>query len=335
MIPGRLSQQAVELIVGNAPLPARVAQQVVEVLMTWTALSPTVIVGAGISQGVLEVVLKDTNLTTAPYDAAVIANSPYLYWKLNEASGTPQDSSGNARHAIGTYGTVALGTAGPPGNFNGDTCAGFTAAGFIYRDGTGNDWLNPPCTLECLVSRDPLDSNGAYGGSRIFSSERDDFGGAWGPGFTGTTSGEAVLHSFSSRNDTGDIVTNNQWYHLVWVYDGVSATWKCYLDGAKIYDNAGFGSGRRSFGPFRVGGFGNTSISNIQAPFYGKVSRVALYSSALTEAQIQGHAALFTAASNVNSFKARVAQSVLEAVIKEGNVPVPSTLGTRVYGGVA
>ena len=34
-----------------------------------------------------------------PYADAVIALSPYYYYKLNEASGAPQDSSGNSRHA--------------------------------------------------------------------------------------------------------------------------------------------------------------------------------------------------------------------------------------------
>lgn len=37
--------------------------------------------------------------SSTPLDTAVMALSPWAYWKMNEASGNPQDSSGNGRHA--------------------------------------------------------------------------------------------------------------------------------------------------------------------------------------------------------------------------------------------
>jgi hypothetical protein len=230
----------------------------------------------------------------ALYDTAVIADAPYLYWKLNESSGLPQDSSGNARHSTGQKDTVTWGATGPPRNFDGDTALSCTAAGNFYWGPPGNDWLNPPCTLECLASRNPSDSAGAYNGSRIFSSERNDFGGGWGPGFE-ESSTQFALHSFGQRNDSGYNVTNNRWYHLVWLYDGGTSTWKSYVDGVLVYNAAGFGAGRRSFTPFRVGSFGNSDAAGgpVSSPFYGLVSRVAIYNYALAEARVQRHASLF------------------------------------------
>lgn len=85
---------------------------------------------------------------------------------------------------------------------------------------------------------------------------------------------------------------DSAWHHVVWVYDGGSATWKMYRDGVKGYDAAGFGSGRRSY-IFGVGAWGNVTFSNVVSPFTGRLSRVAIYTSALTETRILAHAAEF------------------------------------------
>jgi 3D (Asp-Asp-Asp) domain-containing protein len=62
-------------------------------------------------------------------DTAILASSPWAYWKLNEASGLPQDSSGNGRHS--TYAGAALvrqhpartSKTGPSIFFNGTTAS--------------------------------------------------------------------------------------------------------------------------------------------------------------------------------------------------------------------
>jgi hypothetical protein len=55
--------------------------------------------------GVREYTPYGLSPNTDVVDTVVAGTSPWGYWKLNDASGAPQDSSGNARH-----GTVALGT---------------------------------------------------------------------------------------------------------------------------------------------------------------------------------------------------------------------------------
>lgn len=46
------------------------------------------------------------------YADVVLADSPVGYWRLGEASGLPQDSSGNGNHATSVEGTLVYGTTG-------------------------------------------------------------------------------------------------------------------------------------------------------------------------------------------------------------------------------
>lgn len=47
------------------------------------------------------------NVDPAGLDATILALTPWSYYKCNDASGNPQDSSGNARHATSTNGSVS------------------------------------------------------------------------------------------------------------------------------------------------------------------------------------------------------------------------------------
>ena len=218
--------------------------------------------------------------SAAVYDALVLADSPYLYWKMDAPSynGAP-DSSGNGRDAlqlVGNAPTVILNGPFP-------STSAYVFSGTRLNRSPGNDWGNPPVTYECLIWRDPADSPT----SRAISSERDDFGGGWSLAFG--ASGDIQNQSFGSGVSAGVVIGDSAWHHIVWVYDGGTGTWKCYKDRQKIYDNAGFGSGRRSF-LFGVGAWGNPSISNVGNPFTGRINRVAVYTSALSETRIQAHA---------------------------------------------
>jgi len=46
------------------------------------------------------------------YDAAVLADTPRIYWKFQESSGLAQDSSGNAQHANATFGSPSYAQTG-------------------------------------------------------------------------------------------------------------------------------------------------------------------------------------------------------------------------------
>src|SRR5262245_34474772 len=81
-------------------------------------------------------------VTGAPYDLAVLADTPALYWKLADAVGTtaPVDSSGNARDAS-ISGTVTFGGTALVGS-DSQTSATFATspAGRVRR--SYESWLN-------------------------------------------------------------------------------------------------------------------------------------------------------------------------------------------------
>src|SRR5687767_12728243 len=85
------------------------------------------------------------------YADVVLADSPVGYWKLNEASGLPQDSSGNGLHVTVVTGTPIYGVSGP---ISGDTAMEFDGSteGLSIPDNNLLD-LGNIVSLEAWVQR--------------------------------------------------------------------------------------------------------------------------------------------------------------------------------------
>lgn len=89
--------------------------------------------------------------------AAILGTSPTGYYPLNDASGNPQDLSGNARHASGVVGTItyrqaSVLPAGRPGDINGSmslnastSSIGFPKTGFPFttKIWSWSTWMLP------------------------------------------------------------------------------------------------------------------------------------------------------------------------------------------------
>lgn len=213
-----------------------------------------------------------------PYAAAVMADSPYAYWRFNETSGTTAtDSSGNG--IAGTYvNTPTLGESGPLAE-SGNTAVRFTRSSQEYMNvaatfgGVGwnqltvEAWVNVASSssdFQAIVSSLGLD----FVHLQVFPAGNNAVFG---------TGGNAILPILTQAQTTG-------WHHVA--LTAKAGDQRLYLDGTLI------GSATSPLGdviaatPIRVGaGYSGGRF------FDGWIDEVAIYRSALSEAQIDAHIA--------------------------------------------
>lgn len=218
--------------------------------------------------------------TDAGYDSAVLARSDKVaIWNLGDASGAPQDSSGNARHYDSMQGNPTYGNTGP--------ILG-SATGCIDFDGTGdyalrafNADVNPAnYTIAAWVKRD-FDS----GAVEIIYSSRSASG---LKGFQLRIDGSdkaALLSSNGAATVTSTgttTLTTGIWHFLVGTCDGV--TQKLYVNGV-LEDSDAVAYVANDDNSSAIGAAAaGTSL------FQGKIGRVSLHNAAMTVTDI---AALF------------------------------------------
>lgn len=222
-------------------------------------------------------------MALADYASAVLADSPLAYWELQEASGNPQDSSGNGRHITTTSGTPDYRFAtGPCGDDFGIQLAG----GEMFSRSVVSTATNN-VTIELWykhVSSGANNQNMVYNGNSGSNGWGIIMGSSSGPTYRGLCGGVALLGAGATALGT----TN--WHHLVINRDsGDSNRWKLYLDGAVDNSNAGTTNPSAPAGNL---GIGTTSLQAIYA-------HVAVYGTALSAARILAHynAALAVASS--------------------------------------
>lgn len=195
------------------------------------------------------------------YYQAVMADSPYAYWRLGEASGTTAvDSSGNGRD--GTYtGTINYGIAGA---VTSDTNTAISFGTSTSRVDIPSVTFAGDFTIEFLVNRVTA---GLSNATTVIS---------------GTTGGAPNYNFFSAvgrlYNGSGDMIVdngslnNNTWTHHILTRSGSSIV--LYRDGRY----AATGSGTTSL-TFNTLGYG----------WLGYLDEVVLYTSALTPARVAAH----------------------------------------------
>ncbi len=213
-----------------------------------------------------------------PYAAAVMADSPFAYWRFNETSGTTAaDSSGNG--IAGTYvNTPTLGESGPlagPGN----TAVRFTRSSQEYMNVAatfgGAGWNE--LTVEAWVNV----ASGSGDFQAIVSSLGMNFVHLQvfpiGGNVVFGTGGDAGLPILTPAQTTG-------WHHVA--LTAKAGDQRLYLDGNLIGSAASPLGDVIAASPIRVGaGFSGGRF------FDGWIDEVAIYRSALSEAQIDAHIA--------------------------------------------
>lgn len=249
--------------------------------------------------GALGLIFLTTGLAFAAPPAGTIS-----YWKLDEAAGPNYEDSITARGNDGTDNGVAptqdAGQVNFAQQFNGLT------SGIDVPADTSFDWgVDDSFSIECWVRR-----NSALGATNEIIVGRDDNGGSmqWWVGIWGTGGGGTAQTAAFVLQDTGGVgdaltgttivagpgaVVPGAWHHIVAVREaGVGI--RLYVDGGAgaTFDpedtgNPAYGGGFDSAADLTIGYLNNNGTG---AFFTGAaVDEVALYSRALTPAEVQEH----------------------------------------------
>jgi hypothetical protein len=208
------------------------------------------------------------------YTAAVLADSPVGFWKLDEASGLPQDSSGNGHHFTSNNGngTITYSQNGPfPSSkaikYSGLPCARHLQS--VFSTALDN------ITIECWVDANGNSSGGLVANGTGFV--------AWSVDANSIING-MICYAFSAG--AGNILpagtffrlNPSGWLHLVFVRRATQ--WEVYVNGEFF----GFGNTNTPNSPtvdFVIGGTSGNNGSYL--------SNVAYYTTALSAARIRAH----------------------------------------------
>ena len=229
-----------------------------------------------------------TNQTPSqPYDQLVLAQHPAAYYRLNEPSYTlPDPSTLPVATNSGSLGSSANGTtqvgcetaaAGPPfsglgaGNY---ACQFSGIQGYIDCGATGFD-ISGPITVMAWVKVNRFDKPWQAILTKGDSSWRlHRSGNSRNLGF-GTT-------GLSNVDETGTrILDDGQWHHVAAVYDG--STKSLYVD--SVLDKAEAVTGTLALNTYSVL-IGENAQATVRF-FNGTIDEVAIFTNALTAAQIQ------------------------------------------------
>lgn len=225
------------------------------------------------------------------YSSEVLADSPVLYWRLGEASGTTvTDSSGAG--ISGTYsGSPALGVTGLVGDS--DTAVQFTTAGNQAARSGATIWSgasNASIEIWIKASAPPsvpgriLTSSG-IGTTIIFQTELAGT-------LTVTTTVDGGSGATTMSGITG--VLDGNPHHLVWTYSDSANTVLFYVDGVQVRSATRAGNLARSTSI-------SVSTTNTSINFVGVADELAMYATTLSPTRIAAHYAAGSPAVNATS----------------------------------
>jgi hypothetical protein len=218
------------------------------------------------------------------YSSAILATSPALFWKLEEASGTTAaDASGNSRNGTATNVTWAQASlmgdgSGTSAIFDGTT-ADVTLAAAAWMDST---------SISCVFRYTHVTS----AGSRAFTGR---FGTTtstrpWMLRVNANKLGVQINNASGNTVTGATTLTNGQTYTVGLVIDSVAGTTKLYLDGVQDA-SATTSSPTQTGAAFRLG----RSSSSLSP---GQQQGVAFWTSALTATNMSDfHAAAIASGS--------------------------------------
>lgn len=210
-----------------------------------------------------------------PYASAVSADSPTIYWRLGESSGTTAaDSSGN----------------GHTGTYNGSPI--FGNAGLQTSDSDSATYFISTSNHYAKADADLAGTYGAYSLEVIFKMtiEPASYGHVWG--VDSTAGGFLALEIYgpdSAINWFTGVGVSPQTpialdtvYHVVGTWDGTTA--RLYLNGVEV--DTGTGSGSNTLGAADFFYVGSDDFDEL---FDGPIDEAAFYTTALSAGQVLAH----------------------------------------------
>ena len=227
------------------------------------------------------------------YNAEVVGDSPYFYWRLDETSGTTMADSSTGPSRPGTLlaQTATLGQTGALTSENPNRALGLTM---------GVVSTNQPVAGPTTFSVEAWVKSGSNTGGRILG-----FGNGSGMNPSATTdrqlylapNGKVYFGVGSNKTTVASTsaINNNQWHHVVGTYTSGSNGMKLYVDGA--YQGQATATPQNFSGYWRAGaedlnGWAGNPTDDY---FEGSLDELAVYTKVLTPAEISSH---FTNATN-------------------------------------
>lgn len=209
------------------------------------------------------------------YASEVLADAPAVYYRMDEASGNPQDSSGHARHVTATSGGAGF-TYSEPGAIASDPTSKsikFQADAFSTPD-VGLDFADV-FTIECWVKANSL-------AAQAFLLTKQD--NAYELALN--TDGTLTLN----KSAVGDVVTSTlaltvdgAFHHIVVSRNAATAT-VLYIDAVDRSGTVSATTFADNANTLRLGG-----LTDTLAPLNGWLDEIALYSTALSAARVSAH----------------------------------------------
>jgi large repetitive protein len=228
------------------------------------------------------------------YTAAVTADSPAGYWRLNEPTGVGRLAAtiGGAGNAGGIGADVLHGQPGATGD--GDTAMQFPRKppryAYVPR------LISTTFTLEAgFRTTQDLGASGTwYGGNDIVGGEQsgimNDFGfsiGADGRLYAGTGNPDTTVASTATYND-------GSWHTIAMTRNGGTGAIKLYADGVQVGSGTGGTQALTAPPVLQLGShYWNT---NSYETFNGDISDVAQYTTVLTQTRLAAHVSAATSA---------------------------------------
>jgi RHS repeat-associated protein len=215
-------------------------------------------------------------LATSAYETDVLGDSPSIYYRLGDSSGTTAtDSSGNSYN--GTYGgSTTLGVSGAITS-DGDTAVsqGSTGTPVTYTGGSGISTGNASRSAEVWYKT-------STSGGQPFEWGKAGTQTAFGLILTSNTNVELEDWTYGLNFRSPRPLVDGNWHYLVVTYDGSTAT--VYLDGASLGSQS-FGHTMATTSDTLTVGSDVTGSESIN----GSVDEFAAYSSVLTPAEVATH----------------------------------------------
>ncbi len=214
----------------------------------------------------------------AGYRSSVLGDGPQSYWRLDETSGT--SAANETGGAAGTYENGAV--LARPGALSGDPSTSVGLDGANDDVAFANPSLTGPFTIELWAYLAGSGSTGATGYATVVGYDYThrilwDTGG----------NGGKLLTQFDGNFFSSGNVSKNAWHQIVYSFDGTSE--RFYVDGAAA------GSHATTLPTWQNAFLAGAYDDRTNYMFNGRLDELALYTKALTAAQIGQHYSAATA----------------------------------------
>lgn len=251
-------------------------------------------------------ILEHYNARLSAYAALIQGDSPWLYWRVNESTGTTaRDTSGNERD--GTYNNSP--TLAQDGAIDGDAnrSVGMVATSYIYGDhdfGTPGDfsveaWVNfdsIQSTTDWISLLGTANSGLTNGGLHLGTSGENpgQFNFSIWDGGTWQVAGPASL-----------TLQTGVWYHVVGTKSTTNGM-KLYVNGAEVATNAFTGSPLSANTTEIVAGRHESFDTTVD----GRLDELALYTSELSADEVLEHYQIGIGVGSIGSYESLVLNDV-------------------------